>query len=143
MRSKKQSEDYNLLNDSSDSGTFQKSSLKKSIFKQGEDIYRSVHQRPMQSSMWLCCYRLEKAPLLILTTLISLDILRNLLFSYLFHSSNFVIVLLIPVELGPPRERNPSFSFWCSHVHNAHFKEPASDRMVDQIILLSERVAQS
>ena len=37
--------------------------LRESVFQAGDSLYRSVYNKPMQSSMWLCCFKIERAPL--------------------------------------------------------------------------------
>ena len=41
----------------------QSMSVRQSIFKMGDSIYRSVYQKPMTATLWICCYKLERAPL--------------------------------------------------------------------------------
>ena len=81
-------------NDSGDSSML-RGDMKKSMFKAGEHLYRSVYNKPMQSEAYLCCYKLEKAPLLVLLVLVAIDLLRYVFLSYLSFSAGNVILCII------------------------------------------------
>jgi len=88
--------DYNLMNDSAEGATLNnRTDLKKSIFQAGDNLYRSVYNKPMQSSMWLCCKKIEKAPLLILLILTVMDVVRYTIFTILGHSTGMINLMSI------------------------------------------------
>ena len=78
------------MNESGDSSMFNRTGdMKKSMFRAGEHLYRSVYNKPMQSEAYVCCYKLEKAPLLVLLVLVAIDLMRYVFLTYLsFSASN-------------------------------------------------------
>ena len=54
--------DMQTLDDTVEKSQSQSESLRQSFFKMGDSIYRSIYDKPMKSIMWVCCWRVEKAP---------------------------------------------------------------------------------
>ena len=53
-----------LLDDSHDQSSLDQSkNLRKSMFKVGDSIYRSIYKKPMEANLWICCLRIRRPPL--------------------------------------------------------------------------------
>jgi hypothetical protein len=89
--------EYSGIDDSQDdSGMMSKNhTMKKSMFQAGDDLYRSVYKKPMQSTMWVFCWKVEKAPLLILFILIMFDLIRYVFYTYVGYSKQFLVSLSV------------------------------------------------
>ena len=135
--------EYSGMDDSQDDSQLisKNQTMKKSMFQAGDDLYRSIYKRPMQSSMWVFCWKIEKAPLLILTILISLDIIRYLFYTYIGIAKDMMVRLtdpgkhclylqLLAVDLGT-----------CRTGTDVRDPEPKADGLVDQNLLCIPHVA--
>lgn len=112
----------NTMDNSYDSETILVQPGKNKKGKQNSEFFHSIYSKPLQATYWCCCKKFQKAPLLIITILLIIDLVRFIpsailtfetdYLSLLFFANTLVAISCIVVTIFAWGIRKQNLTAW-------------------------------